>query len=105
MAGSILSATDPVAVVALLKQVGASKRLGTIIEGESLLNDGTAYVLFLIFLNRVQTTAAGEENPQGLAAIGPALEQFAQLALGGGVKGGRSALGSHESIHHFLVVR
>jgi hypothetical protein len=83
MAGSILSATDPVAVVSLLKSVGASKRLGTIIEGESLLNDGTAYVLFLIFLERVQTTGAGGENPQGLAAVGPALEQFAQLALGG----------------------
>ena len=33
MLGSILSATDPVAVVALLKEVGASKRLGHIIEG------------------------------------------------------------------------
>ena len=46
MLGSILSATDPVAVVALLKEVGASKRLGHIIEGESLVNDGTAIVVF-----------------------------------------------------------
>jgi NhaP-type Na+/H+ or K+/H+ antiporter len=38
MLGAILSATDPVAVVALLKEVGASKRLGHIIEGESLVN-------------------------------------------------------------------
>ena len=49
MFGALISATDPVAVVALLKEVGASKRLGTVIEGESLLNDGTAFVLFLIF--------------------------------------------------------
>jgi len=49
MFGALISATDPVAVVALLKEVGASKRLGTIIEGESLLNDGSAFVLFLIF--------------------------------------------------------
>jgi NhaP-type Na+/H+ and K+/H+ antiporter len=49
MFGALISATDPVAVVALLKDVGASKRLGTIIEGESLLNDGSAFVLFLIF--------------------------------------------------------
>ena len=49
MFGSIVSATDPVAVVALLKELGASKRLSTIIEGESLFNDGTAFVCFLLF--------------------------------------------------------
>ena len=51
--GAVLSATDPVAVVALLKELGASKRLGITIEGESLLNDGFAIVLFKIFLNFV----------------------------------------------------
>ena len=49
--GSIISATDPVAVVALLKELGASKRLATMIEGESLLNDGTAMVIFLVLLD------------------------------------------------------
>ncbi|GAB5538804.1 MAG: cation:proton antiporter [Salibacteraceae bacterium] len=49
MFGSVISATDPVAVVALLKDLGASKKLGTLIEGESLLNDGTAIVLFMVF--------------------------------------------------------
>lgn len=48
--GSISAATDPIAVVALLKEVGADKKLNTLIEGESLLNDGTAMVAFLIFL-------------------------------------------------------
>jgi NhaP-type Na+/H+ or K+/H+ antiporter len=38
--GGLLSATDPVAVVALLKELGASKKLNTLIEGESLMNDG-----------------------------------------------------------------
>ena len=38
--GGLLSATDPVAVVALLKELGAGKKLSTIIEGESLMNDG-----------------------------------------------------------------
>lgn len=38
--GGLMSATDPVAVVALLKDLGASKKLSTIIEGESLMNDG-----------------------------------------------------------------
>ena len=58
MLGSILSATDPVAVVALLKEVGASKRLGHIIEGESLVNDGTAIVVFSL-LNQI---AKGEDK-------------------------------------------
>ena len=53
MYGSIVSATDPVAVVALLKELGASKRLSTMIEGESLLNDGTAFVVFLVLLDFV----------------------------------------------------
>jgi NhaP-type Na+/H+ or K+/H+ antiporter len=48
--GGLLSATDPVAVVALLKELGASKKLSTIIEGESLMNDGTAIVVFQLFL-------------------------------------------------------
>jgi sodium/hydrogen exchanger 10/11 len=47
-AGSILCATDPVAVVALLKELGASPVLTVQIQGESLLNDGTAIVLYLI---------------------------------------------------------
>ncbi|GAQ86569.1 Na+/H+ antiporter [Klebsormidium nitens] len=47
--GGLLSATDPVAVVALLKELGASKKLNTIIEGESLINDGTAIVVFRLF--------------------------------------------------------
>ncbi|CAN6878854.1 unnamed protein product [Brassica oleracea] len=38
--GALLGATDPVAVVALLKELGASKKMTTIIEGESLMNDG-----------------------------------------------------------------
>ncbi|XP_042385267.1 sodium/hydrogen exchanger 8-like isoform X2 [Zingiber officinale] len=47
--GGLLSATDPVAVVALLKELGASKKMKTIIEGESLMNDGTAIVVFQLF--------------------------------------------------------
>lgn len=46
--GSILSATDPVAVVAVLNTLGAPAHLQHMIEGESLLNDGSAVVVFLI---------------------------------------------------------
>ena len=49
--GAMFSATDPVATIAVLAEVGAPRQLRTIIEGESLVNDGTAYVLF--FLLRV----------------------------------------------------
>ena len=49
--GSILSATDPVAIVALLHDSGASKSLAALIDSESLLNDGSAFVIFLIFKN------------------------------------------------------
>jgi NhaP-type Na+/H+ or K+/H+ antiporter len=49
MFGSILSATDPIAVVALLHDSGASRSLASLIDSESLLNDGSAFVIFLIF--------------------------------------------------------
>src|ERR1700733_2120530 len=45
---ALIAATDPIAVVALFKSVGAPPRLTLLIEGESLVNDGTAIVLFSI---------------------------------------------------------
>ena len=46
-----LSSTDPVSVVALLRELGASKRLTILMEGESLFNDGVAVVAFLLLVN------------------------------------------------------
>ncbi|PNY10637.1 sodium/hydrogen exchanger 7-like protein [Trifolium pratense] len=51
--GGLLGATDPVAVIALLKDLGASKKLSTIIEGESLMNDGVAIVVYTLFYRMV----------------------------------------------------
>jgi CPA1 family monovalent cation:H+ antiporter len=45
---ALIVATDPIAVVALFKSIGAPKRLTLIVEGESLVNDGTGIVLFAI---------------------------------------------------------
>lgn len=52
--GAILCATDPVAVVALLKELGASPVLTIQIQGESLLNDGTAIVLYSVAYKMLQ---------------------------------------------------
>jgi len=50
---SLISATDPVAVVALFKELGASRRLNILVEGESLMNDATAIVLFSLILTQL----------------------------------------------------
>ncbi len=48
--GSVLSATDPVAVVALLKGLGVDKRITALIDGEAILNDGTAIIAYTLCL-------------------------------------------------------
>ncbi len=48
--GALLAATDPVSVVSTFKALGAPRKLTTLLEGESLLNDGTAIVLFQIMI-------------------------------------------------------
>ncbi|MDO9015282.1 MAG: sodium:proton antiporter [Deltaproteobacteria bacterium] len=47
---ALLAATDPIAVVGLFKSLGAPRRLMVLVEGESLLNDGTAVVVFSLVL-------------------------------------------------------
>ncbi len=50
---TLISATDPVAVISLFREMGAPKRLTLLVEGESLFNDGTALVLFKLILGVV----------------------------------------------------
>lgn len=57
MFGALISATDPVAVVALLHELKTSKRFSTLVDAESLLNDGTGIVCFMLFFGAY---AAGE---------------------------------------------
>ncbi len=54
--GALISATDPIAVVAIFKNLGVPKRLAVLLEGESLLNDGTAIVFFTLSLALVTGT-------------------------------------------------
>jgi CPA1 family monovalent cation:H+ antiporter len=72
--GALISATDPVAVVALFRALGAPKRLALLVEGESLFNDGTAIVLFNLVL---VTALTGAFHPvQGVV-------DFLRVSVGG----------------------
>lgn len=53
--GALICATDPISVIALFRELGVSKRLAVIVEGESLLNDGTAAVVFQLILAGILT--------------------------------------------------
>lgn len=78
--GALISATDPVAVISFFRSLGVSKRLGILVEGESLFNDGAAIVIFNLAL------AAGAI---GLESFGPiqALQEFLLVSVGGIVVG------------------
>lgn len=58
--GALISPTDPIAVLGIMKRAGAPKSLKTIVSGESLFNDGIGVVVFLALLAFVQ-----EANPPG----------------------------------------
>lgn len=73
--GAIISPTDPIAVLALLRKLGLSPRLRVLIEGESLFNDGTAAAVTQVLLLVVVSSAA--------ASIG--LVSIAGTAGGGAV--------------------
>ncbi|MCB0384909.1 MAG: sodium:proton antiporter, partial [Bdellovibrionales bacterium] len=79
--GALISATDPVAVVALFKEVGAPKRLLTLVEGESLFNDGTAIVLYRVLI------AAAASPILDSSILGTGALSFLFVAFGGIVVG------------------
>lgn len=78
--GALISATDPVAVLALFKEYGAPSRLSLLFEGESLMNDATALALFVIILGMLGSTLSG-----GAFVAGGAL--FLTMLAGGAVLG------------------
>lgn len=77
--GSIVSATDPVAVVAALHSLGAPAKLANMIDGEALLNDGSAFVMFLIFVENVRRASADEPPIDAGWGVG----MFFRLSAGG----------------------
>src|SRR5205085_2422456 len=76
--GAILAATDPIAVVTLLRRVKAPAGLASILEGESLLNDGTGVAVFAAVLG----TIIGGSPSAGDAGL-----RFVVLTAGGAVVG------------------
>jgi CPA1 family monovalent cation:H+ antiporter len=67
LCGAVLAATDPVSVLALFRRVGAPARLAVIVEGESLLNDGTALVVFGALLSIISGHASAPAQASSLA--------------------------------------
>jgi CPA1 family monovalent cation:H+ antiporter len=76
--GALISATDPISVLALFKELGVSKRLTVIIEGESLFNDGTSVVIFQIILAAMAT---------GDFSVLSGIRNFLVVVLGGAALG------------------
>lgn len=80
--GAIVAATDPISVVSTFRKLGAPRRLTTIIEGESLFNDGAALVFFNILLGVIVSQKFSPSET---------LIEFIKVAVGGLVLG--SAIG------------
>jgi CPA1 family monovalent cation:H+ antiporter len=77
--GALISPTDPIAVIGILKTVGVPKSLEIKISGESLFNDGVAVVVFLVLLGIA--TGQGEASVLSISLL------FIQEAIGGAVYG------------------
>jgi len=92
--GALISATDPVAVVALFRELGAPARLTVLVEGESLFNDATAIVIFGILLSMGMHGSSAD-----LAAVGSAIFEFLRVFIGGAVTGILIGLATSELLY------
>ena len=79
--GALISATDPVAVIALFREVNAPERLSLMMDGESLFNDATAIVLFQVMLGLVAAPIV-----TGSTVLHASLD-FVQIFVGGALVG------------------
>jgi CPA1 family monovalent cation:H+ antiporter len=77
--GAMVAATDPISVLAIFREVKTPERLKTLVEGESLFNDGTSVVLFGVLYGALY---GGTE----VSAAGASLE-FMKVVVGGALVG------------------
>ncbi|WP_085521660.1 cation:proton antiporter [Tuberibacillus sp. Marseille-P3662] len=76
--GALMAATDPISVISIFQTKGVNRKLTTILEGESLFNDGIAVVLF-----KISSIYLLEYIAMGWAGLGEGILMFLQFAIGG----------------------
>lgn len=96
---AIVAPTDPIAVIALLRSLGMSSRLRTIIEGESLFNDGVGAAVFTISLSVLITQLAGGSSGSSSTLVSLA-GQALWLFLGGPLIGGVVGFAVSRALRH-----
>ena len=77
--GSVVSTTDPAAVIAIFRDIGTPARLTRLVEGEALLNDAAAIALFAVLLGMIGTARELD--------LGTGLKEFFMSFVGGGLFG------------------
>jgi CPA1 family monovalent cation:H+ antiporter len=84
--GALISATDPISVLAIFKELGLPHRLNLVVEGESLFNDGTAVVMFSLILAAVVKHDAHGVTVREISAVWVGA-QFIKEVFGGAAVG------------------
>ena len=79
--GSLISATDPIAVLAIFEEVHVNERLSILVNGESVLNDAAGITLYGFFLGLKAELGPDELVDAGI--VFQAIAQFLVIAIGG----------------------